>query len=365
MKNREFRTLIAAVMLTTLVAGSVGTTPAYVFAAEGNAKVSTEQKDAKTEKSDKEESSKNTESTSAKPTKNETVYAKIDGSGAVTEVTVSDQLKNISDVSSLQDVSELSDIENVKGDETFTTSGKNLTWNTEGSDICYQGKTDKALPVGVKISYKLDGKDISASDLEGKSGHLVIRYTYENTSEKTNNGTKVPFMMASGLLMDTDRVSNVVVKNGKIISDGDRDMVIGYGFPGMTEILGTTDLDIPDYFEVEMDVTDYEAIEGITVATNSLFNDLGDKENDSKLDDLEGLQDSMNELQDAANQLVDGTGQLKDGLDTLLASSGTLTDGIGQLATGSKTLADGTKSLASGTGNWYQEVKHLQVEQVY
>ena len=34
MKNREFRTLIAAVMLTTLVAGSVGTTPAYVFAAE-------------------------------------------------------------------------------------------------------------------------------------------------------------------------------------------------------------------------------------------------------------------------------------------------------------------------------------------
>lgn len=161
----------------------------------------------------------------------------------------------------------------VKGDETFTTNGKNLTWNTEGSDICYQGKTDKALPVGVKISYKLDGKDISASDLEGKSGHLVIRYTYENTSEKTNNGTKVPFMMASGLLMDTDMASNVVVKNGKIISDGDRDMVIGYGFPGMTEILGTTDLDIPDYFEVEMDVTDYEAIEGITVATNSLFND--------------------------------------------------------------------------------------------
>ena len=30
MKNREFRTLIAAVMLTTLVAGSVGTTPAYL-----------------------------------------------------------------------------------------------------------------------------------------------------------------------------------------------------------------------------------------------------------------------------------------------------------------------------------------------
>ena len=46
MKNREFRTLIAAVMLTTLVAGSVGTTPAYVFAAEGKANVSTEQQDA-------------------------------------------------------------------------------------------------------------------------------------------------------------------------------------------------------------------------------------------------------------------------------------------------------------------------------
>ena len=32
---------------------------------------------------------------------------------------------------------------NVKGDETFTQDGENLTWNTDGADIYYQGTTDK------------------------------------------------------------------------------------------------------------------------------------------------------------------------------------------------------------------------------
>ena len=38
--------------------------------------------------------------------------------------------------------------------------------------------------------------------------------------------------------------------------------------------LGTDDLDIPDYFELEADVTDYEPVEGITIATNEIFNSL-------------------------------------------------------------------------------------------
>ena len=177
MKNREFKTLIAAVMLMAMVAGSVGTTPAYVKAAEGQATA------VQATVQEKESDTKNTTS-EAKPYKDETVYAKIDGNGSVKSVTVSDQLKNISGESEVKDMSVLKDIVNVKGDETFSEKGKNLVWGVDNADICYQGTTDKELPVGVKITYKLDGKDISADDLEGKSGHLVIRYTYEN---KTGN----------------------------------------------------------------------------------------------------------------------------------------------------------------------------------
>ena len=199
----------------------------------------------------------------------------------------------------------------------------------------------------MKVTYELDGKKVSADDLEGKSGHLKIHYEYQNTS--ADSGKYTPFLMATGLLMDGEKFSNVTVDNGKVISDGDRDIVIGMGLPQLKEQLTSVsskvdDLDIPDSFTVEADVTDYEKVEAVTVATNEVFNEVGT----DKFDSLDELKDSMTELQDASNKLVSGSGQLKDGLDTLLSSSGTLVSGIDQLASGGNTLAGGTGSLVSG-----------------
>ena len=94
--------------------------------------------------------------------KEETVYVNADATGTIDEVTVSNWLKNSGSVSgSLTDASTLKDIKNVKGDETFKASGDTLTWNTDGEDIYYQGTTDQNLPVSVKLTYYLDGKEIS------------------------------------------------------------------------------------------------------------------------------------------------------------------------------------------------------------
>lgn len=337
MKNREYKTLVAIVLAMTMVAGTLSSASTVVYAKENHVK--TESSADKTDtKSDKKSSS------DVKTLKDETVYAKIDGSGTVTSVTVSDQLKNVTDISRIKDVSTLENIENVKGDEAFSQNSSTLTWSGDSKDICYQGTTDQTLPVGVKITYKLDGKDISADQLDGKSGHLVLRYQYENTTAKSGK-EYTPFLMVTGLILDTDKFTNVKVTNGKLVSDGDRDMVLGMGLPEMKSTLGVKDLNIPDYFEMEADVTDYETVEGITIATNEIFNEL---ETD-KLDDLSDLKSSMKKLQDSADQLVDGSGELRKGLDTLLSSSQTLKDGIGQLADGSKTLKTGTGTLLDGS----------------
>ena len=94
--------------------------------------------------------------------KEETVYVNTTAAGDVTDVTVSNWLKNSGDSSGseIKDTSDLTDIKNVKGDETFTQNGDNLTWSTDGKDIYYQGKTDKDLPVSVGIKYYLDGTEI-------------------------------------------------------------------------------------------------------------------------------------------------------------------------------------------------------------
>ena len=87
-----------------------------------------------------------------KEDKSETVYVNANADGSVDKITVSDWLKNHNGSDTLEDFSNLENIKNVKGDETFTQSGNNLTWSTDGKDIYYQGKTDKDLPVSVGIN---------------------------------------------------------------------------------------------------------------------------------------------------------------------------------------------------------------------
>lgn len=338
MKNKDYNKLVTIATATALIVGSLGVTSASTLAKDTKVTTQTAQTESK-------QTTEKTASSTVKPYKSETVYAKTDEDGTITSVIVSDQLKNIDTAGKLNDASTLNDIENIKGDETFSKQNGKLVWNTAEKDICYQGTTTQTLPVNIKVTYTLDGKKISAKDLKGKSGHLVMRYQYENMTISKEN--YVPFLMVTGLIFDTDKVTNIQVTNGKTLSDGDRDIVIGMGIPSLKEKLDVKeiDLDIPDFFELEADVTDYELSEGMTIATNELFNQLDTDEFDS----LSELEDSMKTLQDSSNKLVSGSGELRKGLDTLLSSSGTLTDGIQQLISGGNTLKEGTSSLASGS----------------
>ncbi len=278
-------------------------------------------------------------------TKEETVYVKTDASGQKEEVIVSEWLKNPDASQSLEDFSELSDIENVKGEEEYTADGEKLVWDARGNDIYYQGTTDKELPVSVEITYYLDGEEIRPEELAGKSGHVRICYQYKNLSR--DGEVYTPFMMVTGMVLPAENLENTTVTNGKVISDGEKDIVIGIGMPGLydslqladTEIL--KDLEIPDSFEMEADVTDFELTMAMTVAMTLDLGELGLDEIDS-LDDLE---DTLEEFTDAATQLVDGSGELADGVQTLKDSCQELIDGMNAVDENMGTLTDGTDTL--------------------
>lgn len=127
----------------------------------------------------------NTKDSSSSVSKEETVYVNADASGNPQEITVSNWLKNAGSESSVEDQSDLTNIKNVKGDETFSENGDSLTWNTDGSDIYYQGQSNKDLPVSVKFTYFLDGQEMQPQDLVGKSGHLQIKIQYTNNEKKS------------------------------------------------------------------------------------------------------------------------------------------------------------------------------------
>ncbi len=286
--------------------------------------------------------------------KNETVYVIADADGTPSKVIVSDWIKNSDAAESFKDVSTLSGIENIKGDESYTVDESNMyEWQAKGSDIYYQGTSSKKLPVGLKITYKLDGKQISADKLAGKSGSLNIRFDYDNRQfEKVKIDGKeekiyVPFVMLTGMILDNDNFRNVSVSNGKIINDGARTYAIGFALPGLQESLGidSEDFEIPSYVEFNADVKDFSLSTTLTLAANDMFSNIDFSEIDKKTDELSS---SMNKLQDSCDMLIDGSSQLYDGISTLLDKSGELVSGIEQIYDGAGKINDGAIDLNSG-----------------
>ena len=286
--------------------------------------------------------------------KDETVYALANADGSVKKVIVSEWLKNPDGASALSDATNLENIENTKGDEGYTVSSDNMkVWDAAGNDIYYQGTTNEPLPVGVSVHYYLDGKEVSTDELAGKSGHVTMRFDYQNTQTETveidgeQEQLYVPFVMVTGMILDNENFTNVEVSNGKLVNDGDRTVVMGFALPGMQENLNidADEMEIPSYVEISADVTDFSLTTTLTLATNDLFNDL----NLDDVDSLDDLSDSLSELSDASEALVDGSSELYNGLETLLGKSGELISGIDALASGAKELSTGAGSLKTGS----------------
>lgn len=303
-----------------------------------------------------EKTSQSTQTAQSEPqssvSKDETVYVLAGSDGSVQKIIVSDWIKNALGSDTVSDKSNLTGIENVKGNESYTMDGENMTvWDAQGNDIYYQGNIEKELPVNMTVSYKLDGKTISAEEIAGKSGKVTIRFDYKNNQYEMVeiDGKKekiyVPFAMLTGMMLDSDTFRNVQVSNGKLLNDGDHTIVVGLAFPGLQENLGINKetLEIPSYVEISADVTDFEFGTTVTIATNEIFNKL-----DTDNIDISDVDGSLGELTEAMTQLMDGSSALYDGLCTLLEKSNELVSGVKELAEGAAALKDGADSLSSG-----------------
>ena len=333
MKNRKVRQMLASSMAVVVGAGLIGTC-AYEDSIKAHAQEVNVQK---LEETAQQALGDSTVEEDGNLYKDESVYVKADASGKVNETTVTEWLKNPNN-GKTEDVTELQNVENVKGDETYTTGSEgSVSWKSEGKDIYYQGTTDKELPVDVDISYTLDGKEVDAKDLKGKDGKLEMKVQYTNKSKETVDvsGESVemytPFAMVTAMMLPSDEYTNVMIDHGKIVSDGDKNIVVGLGFPGLEENLNLESKDI-----------------------------------DIEIDSFDDLTDSVGELENAAQQLTDGSAKaadgssaLADGSNTLATGAGTLADGTSALATGVKTLADGVNTLNSKSGDLTEGVSDL------
>ncbi len=275
--------------------------------------------------------------------KSETVNVSTKADGTVKSVEVSTTLETDGN-RDIADVSRLSDLKPDEDDVYFTNEG-GLVWHSpKGEAVSYKGTSTEQLPIEVRITYRLDGVALSPDELAGKSGHVVIRYDYINNSWSNGGGFAVytPFVAITGMLLDADVFSNVKVTNGKLIEDGDRTIAVGYAMPGLGRSLDMgSDIEIPDHFEVEADVVDFELKSTLTMVSPDMLE--GIDTSDLNTDEYS---DASKDLTDAMNQLIDG--------------SGALTEGLGKLSEGVKQLADGTAELDAGMSAAVLELPALE-----
>ena len=292
--------------------------------------------------------------------KTETVYSVLNSDGSISDTIVSSWLHDEDGINNIKETLNLTDVKNIKSNEKPSKDGNTYTWNAKGNDVYYEGTATKQLPVSVKIRYELDGQEISAKDMEGKTGHLKLTISFTNNySEVKNiNGKSIvvhPSYLAGGMLnMSTGKFSNVKCESGKIVNDGTNEMLAFANIPGLNETLKSAGLDkvnnqlgISDDVTVEADVNDFDLGSIMVGMTNEidLASELGDIGSVSELTDgIDQLIEADNQLIDGSKQLYDGTTQLKEQAAPLTGSS----DQVRQLSAGAIQLNDGVKALQTG-----------------
>lgn len=321
---------LSAVMATASI-------PVTVYAEENTSKTN--------ESSDKQ--------TTSSTKKTETVYAVLNGDGSLSDIVVSGWLHNDSGIKNLKEKLNLTDVKNVKTDEVPEDNNGEYTWNSDSNDIYYQGNSTEQLPVTMQITYELDGQQLSQEELKGKSGHLKINIhlTNVNSETKTINGKNViihPFYVAGGMLsLNNDHYSNATCDQGKIVTDGSKQMLVFAAVPGLKDTLDSADLSkvsdqlsIGDDINIECDVTDCDELNLMMGMSNE--EDISDILDEG--DSIEELTNGITKLMDADDQLVDGSQKLADGTQQLITESEPLTSSSGSI----RTLSNGALTLNSG-----------------
>lgn len=310
--------------------------------------------------------------------KDETVYVMTNGTGEVTSVKVVSWLKNYEDVRNLKDITSLENITNIKGNESFKVENGEIVFDTNGNDIYYEGTIDETkLPVNMKITYRLDGKEISENDLIGKSGHIIMNVTFTSVEKKKVTVDEieyevyVPFVTLSAAMLDGDKFSNITINNGKTFSNGNYQVVCGFGLAGIVENLEDEkikEMSINGY-TIEADVKEFETPYMMTYVGNQLFNDI----DLSQINGVSDIFDKVGLLTDSGNKLLNGTNSLSEGIALITEQVAPLKDSVNKLneytisfkenadyiSEQTSLLANGIAQIQVGTTNLNSKVNEL------
>lgn len=267
--------------------------------------------------------------------KDETIYARLDNNGQIEKVIVTEHLEGTNE-GKTEDKTTLQNIFNLSGNEKFTMENGKIIWESNGKDIYYQGTTQEELPISLKITYYLNGKESSIKDMLGKKGKVTIKLKYTNNDKHVVrvNGKQetlyTPFVVASTTILSNQNNKNITVTNGKVVTNGTSSVIVMISTPGLYESLGIDKLKGMDTSEITFETNSFSLSSIYSVATPKLIES-------SDLD----IFDNIDKIYGSINTLTYSSSKLKNGSNELLTGANKLTDGVSKLVTGVNKLNNG------------------------
>ena len=263
--------------------------------------------------------------------KEEIVYGILNLNGSVSNLYV----VNIFNGGAITDHGNYSDISNITTSEKINLNGEQITINTNADKFYYQGTLEnKELPWDIAIKYFLNDKEISGTELAGKSGKLKITVSVKQNN-KINSTFFDNYALQIALLLDNNLCSNIKAKNATVAEAGSKKQLTYTVLPG-NGIDITMTADVHD-FEMEA-IT----INGIKLSLGITF------DSDEFTGQISELSDAIKGLDDGAAELLDGLNQLSSGMQKYIDGMKAFKNGLEQLSGGAGNLNTGATALKNG-----------------
>jgi putative membrane protein len=265
----------------------------------------------------------------AADTREEVVYATLSPDGGTKEVNVVTILHN-AEAGTIADYGDFAAVKNLTDTGAITQAGGTVTVSAPKGDLYYQGTMKNAeLPWKLDVTYYLDGAELPAAELAGKSGHVRISIaTSKNPAAEPSYFDN--YMLQISLTLDSSKCTGITAPGGTVASAGVDKLVTFAAMPGAA-----------GGFDVETDASAF-SMEGIQFSAVPLS---------MKIDppDTGALKSDLAKLTDAVSQLNDGIGQLEGGALDLKKGAGTLKDGSAAFAGGLNQLTGSAAGLMGGS----------------
>lgn len=284
--------------------------------------------------------------------KEEVIYVTLDASGELVSAYAVNSFPG-------GEITDYGDYDSVRvlntGDEIEYKDGVvNIT--TDAKRIYYQGGLKKAeLPWDISLTYRLDGKAVTAEEIAGKSGEAEIRFTVTQNEECA--GTFYDdYALQASFTLPGDVFSDISAPDATVAAVGaDRQLTYTL-LPGEgidTLITATAEnFSLPAvsingiHLNLNVDVNSdgikdqvgqlVDAASRLNSGASALYSGSQELQTGASglLDGSESLQSGIAELDAGVAELQDGLIVMRDGLNELYASSGDLTSGAGQVYSG-------------------------------